>query len=134
MLIILIMKVKIQKYKLDKNKSDENELKKMVIDINKSQNEFVYLITNKEDLFEFFNRNIICKKMTNDKFGIESEFFNVDIKNVTNEFKISLEQNLENNLYFITKKYNEIKNIFTRNMEQVLNNYGSVFQIDIKGW
>lgn len=119
-------------YKLDKNKSDENELKKTVIDINKSQNEFVYLITNKEDLFEFFNRNIICEKMTNDKFGFESEFFNVDIKNITNEFKISLEQNLENNLYFIIKEYNEIKNIFIRNIEQVLNNYGSVFQIDIK--
>ena len=49
-------------YKLDKNKSDENELKKMVIDINKSQNEFVYLITNKEDLFESFNRIIILYK------------------------------------------------------------------------
>ncbi|KLD99765.1 hypothetical protein O8C99_07390 [Aliarcobacter butzleri] len=46
-------------YEFDKNKSNVSELKKVVIDINKSLNETVYLITNKEDLFEFFNRNII---------------------------------------------------------------------------
>ncbi|QKF59116.1 hypothetical protein [Aliarcobacter lanthieri] len=50
-------------YKFDKNKSDLNELKKIVIDINKSQNETVYLITNKEDLFESFNRTIILYKI-----------------------------------------------------------------------
>ena len=49
-------------YKFNKNKSDLNELKKIVVDINKSQNEIVYLITNKEDLFESFNRNIILYK------------------------------------------------------------------------
>ena len=49
-------------YKFNKNKSDLYELKKIVVDINKSQNEIVYLITNKEDLFESFNRNIILYK------------------------------------------------------------------------
>lgn len=48
-------------YKFNKNKSDLNELKKIVIDINKSPKETVYLITNKEDLFEFFNRKLIIK-------------------------------------------------------------------------
>ncbi|MGJ0360172.1 hypothetical protein [Aliarcobacter cryaerophilus] len=46
-------------YRFDKNKSDVSELKKVVIDINKDSNETVYLITNKEDLFESFNRDII---------------------------------------------------------------------------
>ncbi|MDK2065475.1 hypothetical protein [Aliarcobacter butzleri] len=50
-------------YKFNKNKSDLNELKKIVIDINKSPKETVYLITNKEDLFEFFNRKLIIKKL-----------------------------------------------------------------------
>ena len=48
-------------YKFDKNNSDEKELKRIIIDINKSDDEHVCLITNKEDLFEFFNRNIECE-------------------------------------------------------------------------
>ena len=56
-------------YRFDKNKSDVSELKKVVIEINKDPNETVYLITNKEDLFEPFNRNIILYSDRGIKYG-----------------------------------------------------------------
>ncbi|WP_323591542.1 hypothetical protein [Aliarcobacter butzleri] len=56
-------------YRFDKNKSDVSELKKVVIDINKDSNETVYLITNKEDLFESFNRDIILYTDKGTKYG-----------------------------------------------------------------
>lgn len=46
-------------FKFDKNKSNKEELKKIVIDINKSESKMISLITNEEKLFEFFNRRII---------------------------------------------------------------------------
>ena len=59
-------------YKFDKNESNAEELKKIVIDINKNQREIVHLITNKENLFEFFNRNIICEYFDSDNDGKNS--------------------------------------------------------------
>ena len=56
-------------YEFDKNKSNVSELKKVVIEINKDPNETVYLITNKEDLFEPFNRNIILYSDRGIKYG-----------------------------------------------------------------
>lgn len=49
---------KYEVYVFNKNTSDENDLKNIVIDINKSQEKIVYLFTNKEDLFESFNREL----------------------------------------------------------------------------
>lgn len=128
-------------YRFDKNKDDLEELNQIVIDINKSQNEMVYLITNKKDLFESFNRNIIIKKVNrniifkevicsepglNDKFT--NDDLNPEIKNEIVEFKM----NLENNFDFMYKQYEEIKNIFKNNIYEVLDNYGSIFEIDIE--
>ena len=42
-------------YEFDENKSNEEELKRIVTKINKSENQIVYFITNKKDLFEFFS-------------------------------------------------------------------------------
>ena len=52
-------------YKFDVHESNEEVLKNIIVNINKSQNEMVYLITNKKDLFEFFNRNITCEYFDN---------------------------------------------------------------------
>jgi hypothetical protein len=42
-----------QTYKFNKNESNEEELKEIVIDINKSQSKIVYLITNEESYLNF---------------------------------------------------------------------------------
>lgn len=107
----------IERYKFDKNKSNDEELKKIVIDINKSQNESVSLITNKENLFEFFNRDIICEYIDLENGG----------KNSIPEKKIQL--NL--NPYF-DGIFKNIRNIFFNNINELLIKYGSVFQIDIE--
>ena len=54
-------------FKFDKNKSNKEELKKIVIDINKSESKMISLITNEEKLFEFFNRRIICMRIENNE-------------------------------------------------------------------
>ena len=60
-------------FKFDKNKSNKEELKKIVIDINKSESKMISLITNEEKLFEFFNRRIIC--MWNDPKLVDTFLF-----------------------------------------------------------
>lgn len=101
---------KLEIYKFDKNESNEEELKKIVVDINKSQNEIVYLITNKENLFESFNRQINC---------IYSNTENYDRPSIGNVITF-------NSLCFngVFKYIRE--NIFF-NINQVLNNYGNIF-------
>lgn len=106
---------KLEIYKFDKNESNEEELKKIVVDINKSQNEIVYLITNKENLFESFNRQINC---------IYSNTENYDRPSIGNVITF-------NSLCFngVFKYIRE--NIFF-NINQVLNNYGNIFDINIE--
>lgn len=104
-------------YKFDKNESNEEKLKKIVIDINKSQSEMVYLITNEEKLFQFFNRNIIC------------EYFDLE-----NEAKNSIPQKriqLHINPYF-DGIFQNVRDIFFNNTNEVLFKYGDIFQIDIE--
>ncbi len=106
-----------QTYKFNKNESNEEELKEIVIDINKSQSKIVYLITNEEKLFEFFNRNIICEYFDSENEG----------KNSISERRIQL----NTNLYF-DGIFQNVRDIFFNNIHKVLINYGSVFQIDIQ--
>ena len=108
---------KLEIYKFDKNESNEEELKKIVIDINKSQNQMEFLITNKKDLFEFFNRNIICEYVDSENEG----------KNSIPERRIQL----NTNLYF-NRIFQNVRDIFFNNIHNVLINYGRVFQIDIE--
>lgn len=77
-------------YRFDKNKSNKEELKRIVVDINKSQNEIVYLITNESFLFEFFNRNITYKYI-----------------------------DIENNILSQAQEINLITNFFSRNNEEI---------------
>ncbi len=102
-------------YKFDVFESDEEELKKIVIDINKSQNEMVYLITNKKDLFEFFNRNITC------------EYFDNNGKNSISQREIKININP-----WFTGIFQNVRDIFFNNIKEVLFNYGDIFQIDIE--
>ena len=102
-------------YKFDVFESDEEELKKIVIDINKSQNEMVYLITNKKDLFEFFNRNITC------------EYFDNNGKNSISKREIKININP-----WFTGIFQNVRDIFFNNINEVLFNYGDIFQIDIE--
>ena len=102
-------------YRFDKNKDDLEELKKIVIDINKSQNEMVYLITNKKDLFEFFNRNITC------------EYFDNNGKNSISQREIKININP-----WFTGIFQNVRDIFFNNIKEVLFNYGDIFQIDIE--
>lgn len=104
-------------YKFDVFESGEEELKKIVIDINKSQNEMVYLITNKKDLFEFFNRNITCEYFDFDNDGKNSI--------PQREIKINI------NSWF-TEIFQNVRDIFFNNANEVLFNYGDIFQIDIE--
>ncbi|WP_418185460.1 hypothetical protein ACNSOS_00170 [Aliarcobacter vitoriensis] len=104
-------------YKFDVLESDEEKLKKIVIDINKSQNEMVYLITNKKDLFEFFNRNITCEYFDSDNDGKNSI--------PQREIKINI------NSWF-PGIFQNVRNIFFNNANEVLFNYGDIFQIDIE--
>lgn len=109
---------KLEIYKFDKNKSNKEELEKIVININKSQNEMVYLITNEKKLFEFFNRNIIC------------ECF--DAENKGENSIPQLEIMLDTNLAFISVSSLSVGKTFVKNIKQVLSNYGSIFNIDIE--
>lgn len=102
-------------YRFDKNKDDLEELKKIIIDINKSQNEMVYLITNKKDLFEFFNRNITC------------EYFDNNGKNSISQREIKININP-----WFTGIFQNVRDIFFNNINEVLFNYGDIFQIDIE--
>ncbi len=104
-------------YKFDVLESNEEELKKIVIGINKSQNEMVYLITNKKDLFEFFNRNIVCEYFDFDNDGKKSI--------PKREIKINI------NPWF-TGIFQNVRDIFFNNTNEVLFNYGDIFQIDIE--
>ncbi|MDX4071622.1 hypothetical protein Q6A88_07900 [Aliarcobacter skirrowii] len=119
-------------YRFDTNKDDLEKLNQIVIDINKSQNQIVSLITNKKDLFESFNRNIIFEKVICSESGLNDNFLeddlNPEIKNENVEFKM----NLENNFDFMYKQYEEIKYIFFNNINEVLFKYGDIFQIDIE--
>ncbi|MDN5048599.1 hypothetical protein [Aliarcobacter butzleri] len=99
--------------RFDKIKSNREELKKIVIDINKSQDKIAFLITNEEKLFEFFNRNIICEKFC--------------INDSNQKIMIKLDRNPEFN-----KTSKEVRNIFDNNIKAVLNNYGNIFEIDIE--
>ncbi len=101
-------------YRFDKNKSNKEELKRIVVDINKSQNEIVYLITNESFLFEFFNRNITYKY--------------IDIEN--NILSQAQEINLITN--FFSRNNEEIRIVFKNNIEEILNKYGDIFNIDIE--
>ena len=104
-------------YKFDVHESNEEVLKNIIVNINKSQNEIVYLITNKKNLFEFFNRNIIC------------EYFDLvnDGKNSIPEKIIQLNKNPWFNGIF-----QNVRDIFFNNTNEVLFNYGDIFQIDIE--
>lgn len=118
-------------YKFDKNNSDEKELKIMVIDINKSNDERVCLITNKEDLFEFFNRTIECEYFNSLKIEEGYEY-----SDSLNSYKDSIpkkEIKLNTDLYF--GRYDRCKkvgDIFNTNIFEILDAYGSIFNIDIK--
>ncbi|MGM2755115.1 hypothetical protein ACS2QP_27630, partial [Bacillus cereus group sp. Bce019] len=79
--------------------------------------EIVYLITNKKNLFEFFNRNIICEyfDLVNDgKYSIPARI----IQLIKNPWFPGIFQN--------------VRNIFFNNANEVLFNYGDIFQIDIE--
>lgn len=117
-------------YKFDKNHSNEEDLKKIVVDINKSQNKIVCLITNEENLFEFFNRNIICEKIK----VINAKNNSVQFKTTKEKKKenYSYEINLTTNLTFFNKSSGEVKNIYRNNIEEILNKYGNIFNINIE--
>ena len=116
-------------FKFDKNKSNKEELKKIVIDINKSESKMISLITNEEKLFEFFNRRIICMRIENNE-AYDFESMKEDAQEIIkNEYILDLNTNtmhfgnvVKENLY-----YNISKNI-----NQLLNGYGNIFDIDIK--
>lgn len=120
----------IKKYIFDKNNSDE-EFKKIIIDINKSDDEHVCLITNKEDLFEFFNRNIECEYFNSFELDEENKF-----SESLNSYKNSIpkkEIKLNTDLYF--GRYDRCKkigDIFYTNIFEILDDYGSIFNIDIE--
>ncbi|MCG3692197.1 hypothetical protein [Aliarcobacter butzleri] len=112
-------------YKFDKNESNEKELKNIVIRINKSKTKIVYLITNKEDLFEFFNRNInINRKYFNDNLGFTYKQKKEDISNL----KLNIEYINDSKIFGL----DYILKIFKKNIEEVLFNYGNVFELDIE--
>jgi hypothetical protein len=117
-------------YKFDKNESNEEDLKKIVVDINKSQNKIEYLITNEENLFEFFNRNIICEKIE----AINAENNSVQFRYIKKKKKenYSYEINLITNLTFFNMTNEEVRNIYRNNMEEILNKYGNIFNINIE--
>ncbi len=110
-------------YKFDKYAHDENMLKNIVININKSQNKIVCLITNKDNLFELFNRRIII---------VRDNFNNgLILKDKTNNIPES-ELNIKHisnseifNLDYIFK-------VFKNNIKEVLFNYGNIFNLDIE--
>ena len=104
-------------YKFDKNESNEEELKKIVVNINKSQIEMVYLITNEEKLFKFFNRDIIC------------EYFDLENNGKNSIPQKRIELNI--NPYF-DRIYQNVRDIFYKNTYEILVNYGSIFKIDIE--
>lgn len=108
-------------YEFDEKKSNEEELKKIVTKINKSENRTVYFITNKKNLFEFFNRNIICKYVDNE----ENFFFSTSYEN---EYTLKLNQL---NLYIGITNDKYIDKFFFKNISEVLNKYGNIFNIDI---
>lgn len=118
-------------YRFNKNNSDEKELKRIIIDINKSNDERVCLITNKEDLFEFFNRNIECEYFN---------FFGLDEQNrfseSLNSYKDSIpkkEIKLNTDLYFGRyDRYKKVGDIFNTNIFEILDGYGLIFNIDIQ--
>jgi hypothetical protein len=103
-------------YKFDKNESTLEKLKEIVFAINKNQNEMVYFITNEKNLFEFFNRRIICEYH--------------DVENNKNSI-LPIEFILNYNQYF-TELYYQVRDIFFDNIMNVLNNYGNIFNIDIE--
>ena len=107
-------------YKFDEKKSNEEELKKIVTKINQSKNKTVYFITNKKNLFEFFNRNIICKYINNEEnFGFNESY--------ESEYELKLDLGLY--IGITNDKY--INMFFLENIEEVLNKYGNIFSIDI---
>lgn len=109
-------------YRFDKDKSDVNELKKIVIDINKSQNKLVCLITNKENLFEFFNRKItIVRGYSKNGLILKSKI------NKISESELNIEY-INDSKIFNADLFKILKN----NIEEVLFKYGNLFEIDIK--
>lgn len=80
-------------FKFDKNKSNKEELKKIVIDINKSESKMISLITNEEKLFEFFNRRIICMRIENNE-AYDFESMKEDAQEIIkNEYILDLNTN-----------------------------------------
>ncbi len=120
-----------KKYIFDKNNSDEKELKRIIIDINKSDDEHVCLITNKEDLFEFFNRNIECEYFNSLASDLENKF-----SESFNSYKNSIpkkEIKLNTDLYFgRDDRCKKVGDIFYTNIFEILDGYGSIFNIDIE--
>jgi hypothetical protein len=109
-------------YEFDEKKSNEEELREIVTKINKSENQIVYFITNKKNLFEFFNRNIICKYVDKENFFPDTIYIN--------EYEYILELN-QLNLYIRITNDKYIDKFFLRNIDEVLDKYGNIFSIDI---
>ncbi|MFW2419175.1 hypothetical protein, partial [Aliarcobacter butzleri] len=113
-------------FKFDKNKSNKEELKKIVIEINKSEDKMVSFITNEEKLFEFFNRQIIYTKNAYTEFND----FGIDYKE-NNDKKYEL--NLFTNTFdFKNLNKENLHNFIFNNIEQLLKYYGDIFDIDVK--
>lgn len=119
-------------YQFDKNESNEEKLKEIVIDINKNKSESVILITNKEDLFEFFNRKIKSIKKIDYIQNIEGLVIKSMYNNKEEVEKEKGEININLNINLTYKTTLELKNIFLNNIKEVLFNYGDIFQIDIE--
>lgn len=126
-------------YRFDEKKSNDKELKNIVIKINKSKNSIVYFITNKKDLFEFFNRDIICKHIEyKEDYGLNSNKsgyihkngyqLNLDIR-TTNQGYSKNEYHLNLDIKRINEWY--IYKILLNNIEEVLDKYGNIFSIDV---
>ena len=118
-------------YRFNKNNSNEEELKRIIIDINKSNDEHVCLITNKEDLFEFFNRNIECEYFNSFELDLENKF-----SESLNSYKNSIpkrEIKLNTDLYFARyDRCKKVRDIFYTNIFEILDGYGLIFNIDIQ--
>ena len=118
-------------HKFDLHESNEENLKRIVNDINKSESENAILITNKEDLFEFFNRKIKSIKKSHSIQKIEGLVEkNNKYNNIEKVEKEKGEININLNLTY--KTTSELKNIFLNNINEVLFKYGDIFQIDIE--
>lgn len=116
-------------FKFDKNKSNKEELKKIVIDINKSESKMISLITNEEKLFEFFNRRIICMRIENNE-AYDFESMKEDAQEIIkNEYILDLNTNT---MHFGNVVKENLYDNISKNINQLLNGYGNIFDIDIK--